>query len=149
MLGSGDHSSLHPSLPCVPVRCVPISSTSLKHSAWKGVPPGRKQEFGETMETGLSLPKHLCPACRVSPGAHPQSQMGVQRQAVGHLKGHLPPPSWPHWAHQPITSYPEQPSANMVRSVLSFPGGTCQALFSPWPRREAGLSWDVWVCRCL
>lgn len=84
--------------------------------------------------------------CRASSGAHSQHQVGVQRQAVGPLKGYLlPPPSPPHRAYHPISSFPVQPRATTAGSVLSCPGGTCQAPSSLWPWGEAGLSWDVCV----
>lgn len=106
VLGSGDEPVTCYSRPpftstvCTPVFLLSEALDKERSSFWE-----KARVFRETMKAGLSPPKHFCLAYRVSPGIQPQRQMCVQKQAMGHLKGYLPPPSWPHWAHQSITSY--------------------------------------------
>lgn len=87
-----------------------------------------KQEFGETVEAELSLPKTSIPLAEPALGL----------TSVGHLKGRLLPPlAWPE-------------SRGFEVSCPSL-GDTCQALCSLWPWRGAVLSERgcVGFCRCL
>lgn len=91
------------------------------------------------MEAELSLPKPVCPACRVCSKAHSWHQVDVSPQGT--------PPATTIRVLLVISAHHQLPRNNpeltWFKVLCPSLGSTCQALSGPWPWREAGLRWDM------